>query len=343
MIVRASWFPHAFRLTRRAFIAAMLTMAMSTCLPPASAAEATPAQSYPSRPVRIITGQQPGTPSDVIARLFGENLSKLSGQAVVIENHPGAGGTIGAELAAKAAADGYTLLVAGHSNLVLAMAAGVDRRYDAMEDFAPIGRIASVPFALAVNRKVPVNSVQDLVVYARAHPGQLTYATNGKATMSQLGIDLLRSATGIKMLAVPYSGAGTALADVVAGRVDMMFTDYAVLAPHVASGALRVLGSGGELRAAAALDVPTIAEQGFDGFAVNTWYGLVAPIGIPSDTLARLAGLVAEIRRLPDMRRSLERLGYEPLDDSPTQFGVTLRSEIEKYSEVLRKAALRED
>ena len=133
--------------------------------------EAASAPAYPSRPIRIITGQQAGTPSDVIARVLGEKLSELTGQPVVIENHPGAGGTIGAELAAKAAPDGYTLLLAGHSNLVLAMAAGTDQRYNAMRDFAPVGRIASVPFALAVNRKVPVNSVPELVAYARAHPG----------------------------------------------------------------------------------------------------------------------------------------------------------------------------
>lgn len=331
------------RFRRRTFAAATFAIAMFSCLSLAWGAENTPAQAYPSRTIRIVTGQQAGTPSDVIARLVGEKLSQLSGQPVVIENHPGAGGTIGAELVAKAPADGYTLLVAGHSNLVLAMAAGVERRYDAMRDFAPIGRIASVPFALAVNRKVPVFSMQELVVYARAHPGELTYATNGMATMSQLGVDLFRAATGIKMLAVPYSGAGTALADVVAGRVDMMFTDYAVLAPHVSSGALRVLGSGGEARAAAAPDVPTIAEQGFDGFAVNTWYGLVAPAGIPSEVVARLTDLVTGVRRLPDMQRSLNRLGYEPLDDSPAQFRATLGSEIERYSEVLKKSALRND
>ena len=180
----------------------------------------------------------------------------------------------------------------------------------------------------------------ELVAYARAHPGELTYATNGNATMSQLGVDLLRTATGIKMLAVPYKGAGTALGDVVAGRVDMMFTDYAVLAPHVDSGALRMLGAGGERRAAAAPDVPTIAEQGFEGFAVSTWYGLVAPAGIPSEVLTKLTALVAEARMLPDMRQRLQRIGYEPLEDSPAQFRATLGSEIERYAEVLKRAGL---
>jgi len=303
--------------------------------------EPTSAQTYPSRPIRILTGQQPGTPSDVIARLVAEKLTELWGQSVVVENQAGASGTIGAELAAKAPADGYTLLLASHSNLVLAKATGTHLRYDPLLDFAPLGRMAYVPFALAVHQKVTASTIPELVAYAKKNPGQLTYATAGSGTMSQLGIELLKAATGVDMLAVHYRGASSALLDVVAGRVDVMFTDYAILAPHVRSGALRVLGTGGDRRAAASPDVPTIAEQGIQGFAVNTWYGLLAPAKTPPDVLAKLSGALNQIRSLPDVRRRLEQLGYDPIEDSPAQFRAVIGSEIEKYSEVVRRAGLK--
>ncbi len=193
-------------------------------------------------PIRIVVGQQPGVPSDILARLVAEKLADLWKEPVVVENQPGASGTIGAELVAKAPADGYTLLMASHSNLVLAKATGANLRYDPLSDFAPIGRIAYVPFVLAVHQKVPARTIPELVAFARRHPGQLTYATAGSGTMSQLGIELLKAATGIDLLAVHYKGAGSALHDVIAGRVDMILADYAVVAPHVSSGALRVLG-----------------------------------------------------------------------------------------------------
>jgi len=304
-------------------------------------AEIAPEQPYPSRPIRIIVGQQAGTPSDTIARLVGEKLTELWAQPVVVENHAGASGTIGAEIAAKAPPDGYTLLLASHSNLILAKVAGNNLRYDPQLDFAPIGRIAYVPFALAVNEKVAAKTVPELVALAKEHPSQLTYATAGSGTMSQLGVELLRNATGIDMLAVPYKGASSALLDVVAGRVDMMFTDYAILAPHVASGALRVLGVAGNRRAKAAPEIPTIAEQGIEGFDVNTWYGLLAPADTSPNVLAKLSGALSEIRRMHDVRRHLDQLGYDPIEDSPMEFRALIGSEIEKYSNLVKRAGLK--
>jgi tripartite-type tricarboxylate transporter receptor subunit TctC len=322
-------------------MAALLLVTLLILPPPTSGAETARTQTYPSRPIRILVGQQPGTPSDIIARLVAEKLTGLWTQSVVVENQPGASGTIGAELASKAPANGYTLLVASHSNLVLAKVAGNNLRYDPVLDFAPIGRVAYVPFVLAVNQKVPANSISELVALAKAHPGQLSYATAGSGTMSQLGIELLKAATGVDLLAVHYRGASSALVDVIAGRVDMMLVDYAILAPHVRSGALRVLGSGGRLRATAAPDVPTIAEQGIPGFAVNTWYGLVAPAKTPPEILLQLTEALSEIRRMPDVRTRLDQLGYDPIEDSPAQFRVLIGSEIEKYSELVRRAGLK--
>jgi len=322
-------------------MAALLLVTLLILPPPTSGAETARTQTYPSRPIRILVGQQPGTPSDIIARLVAEKLTGLWTQSVVVENQPGASGTIGAELASKAPANGYTLLVASHSNLVLARVAGNNLRYDPVLDFAPIGRIAYVPFVLAVNQKVSANTISELVALAKAHPGQLSYATAGSGTMSQLGIELLKAATGVDLLAVHYRGASSALVDVIAGRVDMMLVDYAILAPHVRSGALRVLGSGGRLRTTAAPDVPTIAEQGIPGFAVNTWYGLVAPAKTPPEILLQLTEALSEIRRMPDVRTRLVQLGYDPIEDSPAQFRVLIGSEIEKYSELVRRAGLK--
>ena len=322
-------------------MAALLLVTLLILPPPTSGAETARTQTYPSRPIRILVGQQPGTPSDIIARLVAEKLTGLWTQSVVVENQPGASGTIGAELASKAPANGYTLLVASHSNLVLARVAGNNLRYDPVLDFAPIGRIAYVPFVLAVNQNVPANTISELVAFAKARPGQLSYATAGSGTMSQLGIELLKAATGVDLLAVHYRGASSALVDVIAGRVDMMLVDYAILAPHVRSGALRVLGSGGRLRTAAAPDVPTIAEQGIPGFAVNTWYGLVAPAKTPPEILLQLTEALSEIRRMPDVRTRLDQLGYDPIEDSPAQFRVLIGSEIEKYSELVRRAGLK--
>lgn len=322
-------------------MAALLLVTLLILPPPTSGAETARTQTYPSRPIRILVGQQPGTPSDIIARLVAEKLTGLWTQSVVVENQPGASGTIGAELASKAPANGYTLLVASHSNLVLARVAGNNLRYDPVLDFAPIGRIAYVPFVLAVNQNVPANTISELVAFAKARPGQLSYATAGSGTMSQLGIELLKAATAVDLLAVHYRGASSALVDVIAGRVDMMLGDYATMAPHVRSGALRVLGSGGRLRTAAAPDVPTIAEQGIPGFAVNTWYGLVAPAKTPPEILLQLTEALSEIRRMPDVRTRLDQLGYDPIEDSPAQFRVLIGSEIEKYSELVRRAGLK--
>ena len=341
MMFRASRFRQASRAIRRALVTALLPIALIVFPLAASGAEIAPPQPYPSRTIRILIGQQPGTPSDIIGRLVAEKLAELWGQSVVVDNQAGASGMIGAELVAKAPADGYTLLVGSHSNLVLAKATGSHLRYDPLRDFAPIGRIAYVPFVLVVHEKIPANTIPELIAFAKMHPGQLTYATAGSGTMSQLGIELLKSATGVDLLAIHYKGASSALFDVVAGRVDMILADFAVVAPHVKSGALRMLGTSGYRRAAAAPDVPTIAEQGIQGFAVNTWYGLVAPARTPPEVLAKLSATLSEIRRMPDVRARLDQFGYDPIEDSPAQFRVLIGSEIEKYSELVRRAGLK--
>jgi tripartite-type tricarboxylate transporter receptor subunit TctC len=326
----------------RTLLAAIL-IAFAAAQSPAHAGEEPASAAYPSRTVRILTGNQAGTVSDLAARVIGEKLEELWGTPVVVENRSGAGGTIAAEAVSKSPGDGYTLLVAGQSNLVLAQAVGRDLHYDPRQDLAPIGLIARVPFALAANRKTPFASVPELVTYARAHPGELTYASGGPGTLSQLSVELFSAATGAAMLDVPYKGVSSAMTDVVAGRVDVILTDYVTLAPHLKSGALRLLGAAGARRMSAAPGVPTLAEQGVAGYAVGGWYGLLAPATTPPDVLAKLRSALNQTLRMPDVRQRLEQGGCEPSEESLAQFRALMAEELEKYTEIARRAGIRAD
>jgi tripartite-type tricarboxylate transporter receptor subunit TctC len=298
-----------------------IAVALTTGGVAAQVSAETTVKPYPSRPIRILVGGQPGGLADTAARLIAEKLEVLWSNPVVVENQSGAGGTIGAEAVAKSPADGYTLLLAGQSNLVL----------------AAIGGIMQAPFALAVNASVPVNSVPELIAYAKTRPGKLTYATNGPGTLSQFSVELFLEATGIEMLAVPYKGIPSAIIDVVAGRVDMILTDYMGLAPHAKSGVLRLIGAAGAKRLSEAPTVPTIAEQGLDGYAVSGWYGLLAPAGTPPAILAKLSDALSQVRRMRDVRRRLEELGNEPIDDTPAEFRALIDSEMERYSGIAQR------
>jgi tripartite-type tricarboxylate transporter receptor subunit TctC len=314
-----------------------IAVALTTGGVAAQVSAETTVKPYPSRPIRILVGGQPGGLADTSARLIAEKLEVLWSNPVVVENQSGAGGTIGAEAVAKSPADGYTLLLAGQSNLVLARAVGKNLRYDAQRDFAAIGGIMQAPFALAVNASVPVNSVPELIAYAKTRPGKLTYATNGPGTLSQFSVELFLEATGIEMLAVPYRGIPSAIIDVVAGRIDMILTDYMGLAPHAKSGVLRLIGAAGAKRLSEAPTVPTIAEQGLDGYAVSGWYGLLAPAGTPPAILAKLSDALSQVRRMRDVRRRLEELGNEPIDDTPAEFRALIDSEMERYSGIAQR------
>jgi tripartite-type tricarboxylate transporter receptor subunit TctC len=300
------------------------------------------AQLYPTRAVKLVVAQAPGAHNDVIARLFGQALADLWKQPVVVENHGGAGGTIGASLVAKAPADGYTLLIGGENNLALAPILVTNLPYDPIKDFIPIARLARVPYALAVNARIPARSLPELVAYARAHPGALTYGSGGTGSMSSLGAELLKSAENLDIIHIPYRGSAPAVMALVGGQVDMVITDLSLLAQHEKTGALRLLAAAGAKRAPAAPDLPTIAEQGVAGFALDPWYGVVAPAGTPPDVVATLVSALSEVVRKPETRQSLEQLGYEPIVETPAQFAVAIRADIEKYSNLLKRAGIRD-
>lgn len=299
------------------------------------------AQPYPERPVRMVVGNTPGGQSDLLARLIGEHLARHWGQPVVIDNHAGAGGTIGAGLVAGSNPDGYTLLLAGSSNLVLAKALGNDLRYDPTGDFAPIGRIAHVPLGLVVGPAVQATTVPQLIAIAKARPGELTYASVGSGAMTRLAAELLKASAQIDILEVPYRGTAPAVADLLAGRVDMMFFDMSIVAPHLKAGTLRLLAPAGHRRTALAPDLPTLAELGIGGFPIEPWYGLVAPAKTPASVLDKVRNSFAEVRRMPEMKKRLVELGYDAIEDSPQQFAADMAADIGKFSAVVKRAGIK--
>jgi len=298
------------------------------------------AQPYPSRPVRIVVPQTPGTPSDNIARALGEQLSEYWRQSVVIEPKPGAGGTIAAEYVARGPADGYTLLLANSSNMAIAPALDPALRYDPIADFAPIARLIDVPFVVVVNSAVPVKSMPELVAHARAHPGRVTYLSFGEGTVTHMAFESLKAAAGIDVVEVGYKTYAQAIPDLVTGRVDLCLCDLVAIRQHVDAGSLRVLGVIGSRRLAAMPELPTVTEQGVPGFALGMWYGVVAPAGIPPAVRANLVDAIDRARRTPAMIQRIESLGFQPILDDPREFAATVRAEIEKYTVIARKARM---
>jgi tripartite-type tricarboxylate transporter receptor subunit TctC len=304
---------------------------------PVSAVSADP---YPSRPVKLIVPQAPGAQNDVLGRILGDHLTEMWKEAVVVENHGGVGGTIGAELAAKASADGYTVLVGGLNNLVVAPALMSDLRYDPTRDFVPVGGIARVPFALAVNSRVPAKTLAELIAYARANPGRLTYASAGAGSMSNLGGELLKSMAGLEVVHVPYRGSAPGVKALVSGEVDLMFSDVSLLVQQAKGGSVRLLAAAGATRATAAPELATLVEQGLPGFAIEPWYGVVVPAGTPPDVIAKLAEGIHATLSAPEIRQRMERLGYEPMTDTPAQFGVLIRDETARYAALIKRAGI---
>jgi len=303
-------------------------------------AVATFAEPYPARPVKLIVPQAPGAQSDVLGRVVADRLSQLWNQPAVVENHGGAGGTVGTDLVAMAPADGYTVLLVGLNNLAVAPALVSDLRYDSIRDFVPIGGVARVPYALAINRSVPAHTLAELIAYARANPGRLTYGSGGAGSMSNLGAELMKSMAGLDIVHVPYRGSAPSIKALVSGEIDLMLADLALLGPHAKDGTLRLLGAAGGARAAAAPDLPTLSEQGLAGFAIEPWYGVVVPAGTPPEVIVKLAEGLHETLQAPDIRQRLERLGYQPMTDTPAQFGVLIREEIQKYAALIKRAGI---
>src|SRR6266850_607027 len=258
------------------------------------------AQPYPSKPVRIIVSAAPGGPPDIRARWLAQRLSPALGQPIVVDNRPGAGGIIGTEAAARSMADGHTIALVTQGTLAINPHIYSRLGYDALVDFAPITRLSVNPFLLTVHPGIPANSVGELVKYAKLHPGQLNFGSDGIGTPPHVAGELFKRAAGIDVIHVPYKSGPQTVSDLISGRIAYTLDSLALLLPHASAGTIRALAVTSPQRMAALPDIPTIAESGLPGFAYFAWMGLAAPAGTPKDIVARLYGEIKSILRTPD-------------------------------------------
>lgn len=299
------------------------------------------AQEYPVKAVRWIVPFAAGGGGDLIIRIIAQKLGERLGQSVVVDNRSGAGGSIGTELAARAPADGYTLLMANVAPMAINVSVYQKLGYDPVRDFSPITPLASFPNVLVIHPSLPARSVKDLIALARKRPGELTYASAGSGSTTHLAAEFFRAQAKVDLIHVPYKGGGPALIDVIAGQVTMYFGSMPASLPHIRSGRLQGLAITSLSRSAAAPEMPTVSESGFPGFEAVTWIGAVAPAGIPLDVVSRLHRELVDIVRQPEVRDKLVGQGAEPLAATPEQFGAYIKSEIGKWSLVVKQAGIK--
>lgn len=309
---------------------------IATVLLYAAAPGAQGADTYPTKPVRIVVPTAPGGGLDMLARLMAQNLSKSLGQTFVIDNRPGAGATIGTALVAKSAPDGYTLLMVP-SSISISASLYKNLPYDSMADLAAVTLVASTPSVFILHPSVPVSSVRDLLKLAKARPGQLVYASGGSGTHSHLGMEMLKTLAAVDLVHVPYKGTGPALTDVLSGHVSLMIIGLPPAFPQIKAGKLRVIAVTDSTRSSLLPAVPTIAESGFPGYAVENWFGLFAPAATPSAIIAKLNAEVARAFRTAQVRDNLVALGYEPVASTPAALAAQLKSEIPKWAQLIQK------
>ncbi len=299
------------------------------------------AQTYPTKPLRMVVPFAPGGPNDILARLISQKLTEAWGQTVIVDNRGGAGGTVGLEAASRLPGDGYALAMGASSNLAVAPSLYAKLPYDSIKDFTPIINVAIVPYALAVNPTVPAKNVKELITIAGKKPGYLSYGSSGMGSMSSLAAEMLKSMSKTDMVHVPYKGTAPALIDVVSGQIDLMLADLAVIQPHASTGRLRVIGVTGSKRSGAAKDIPTIAESGLPGYELSPWFGVVAPAGVPKEIVSRLNAVIGDSLKSADMLQRLGVLGYEPLGGTPEQFAATIKTDIGKYAKIVKDAGIK--
>ena len=298
------------------------------------------AQSYPTRPVRLIVGFAPGGGTDITARIVAPKLSEYLGQQVVVENVPGAGTNIANERVAKSAPDGYTLLI-NTAAVAINMSLYRNLPFDTLRDFAPVSLFSQSPNVLVVNAKLPVTSVKDLVAMARSSPGKLNYSSAGVGTTQHLAAELFKLRTGTFIVHIPYKGSAPSLTALIAGEVDLSFANIPAIQGHVNSGRLRALAATAAKRDAQLPDVPTMKEAGVGGVEVVVWYGVLAPAGTPRDIVQKLADGIIRATRDPEVRRRMLEQGAEPVGSTPEEFAKLLREEVARWAEVVKISGAR--
>ena len=301
------------------------------------------AQAYPDKPIRVIVPVPAGGTPDVVARMVTPGLSVLLGQQLVIDNRGGAGGLIGAETAARAIPDGYTLFFSSPGSLTILPHLQKHVNYDTLRDFAPVSLVAVGPFLLITHPSVPAKSVKELLALAKAEPGKLNYASAGNGAANHLAMELFKSMAGVNITHVPYKGAPQAVTDLIGGSVNLMFNSIPPALQHIKSGRLRLLAVSSAKRSPQLPDTPTVSEAGVPGYESITWFGLLAPAKTPPAILARLHRELVKVVRAPDMRAQLELQGYDPVGGSPAEFAGFIRAESEKYARVVKLSGAKVD
>ena len=320
------------------------TLCTVVCVASAFAAGHSPAQqAYPTKPIRMICPFPPGGTTDVVARLVAQKLTEAWGQQVVVDNRPGAGGIIGTEIVAKAAPDGYTVLLGSITTHAVNPALYKKLSFDPVKDFAPVSLVVSSPQLLAVHPSVAAKSVKELIALAKAKPGQLNYASAGTGTSPHLTFELFKSMAGIDVVHVPYKGTGPAITDLIGGQVQMMITGVVALMPHVKSGKLRGLGVTSAKRVAALPDLPTIVESGIPGFDVSSWFGVFLPGGTPKPIIAKMNAEIRKILEVPEVRQRLIGQGADPASNTPEEFAAYVNAEMARWGKVVRDTGAKAD
>lgn len=300
------------------------------------------AQSFPSKPVRIIAPFPPGAGTDTLSRTLSGPLSRSLGQSIVVENRPGGGTVVGTEVAARAPADGHTLLIIANS-FTINPAVRSKLPYDALKDFSGVARIASTPMVLAVHPSLPARSLKELIALARARPGELTYATSGAGTGHHLAGELFKSLAKIDLIHVPYQGGAPATTAVVGGHTSVLLVNVLSVAPQAAAGRLRPLAVTSPGRVAVLKDVPTVAESGFPGFDTAIWFGSVVPSATPKEAVDRLSAEILRALQLPEVKDVITKIGLDPSGLGAAEFGAFIRSELQRNEKIARAVNLRID
>ncbi|MBX9812201.1 MAG: tripartite tricarboxylate transporter substrate binding protein [Burkholderiales bacterium] len=301
------------------------------------------AQTYPARPIRLIVPFTPGGGNDTIARLIGQKLAAATGQQVIIDNRPGAGGAIGAEAAARSPADGYTLFLAGVATHGINPNLRKKLSYDPVRDFDAVSLIASAPLLVVVHPSLPVQSVKELIALAKAKPGQINYASNGAGGSSHMAVELFRMMTGTRFVHIPYKGLSPALTELLSGEVQLMFSSAVAMLPQVKAGKLRAIAMTGAKRSPAIPDIPTVAEAGVPGYETGSWYGIVAPAGTPKVAIDRLSTDVIAIVHSPDITGRLNDEAIIPVGSTPAEFTAHIKKELARWAQVIRQSGIHLD
>ena len=324
----------------RGSVRTVMTWLALLCLPGAPIGHAAERAVFPEKPVRMILPYAPGGNGDIVARIVAQRLGPVLGQPVLVDNRAGAGGTIGADIVAKAPPDGYTWLVATSSSMVVNPAMQ-KLPYDVERDLAPVTQISTVPFILAVHPAVQAKTVGELIQLAKSRPGKLSYATSGIGAMSHLAMEQFKYMAGVNLVHVPYRGSAPAAYDLIAGQVQAAFNNLIPTLPHVKTGRLRALGVSGLTRASALPEVPTVAESGLPGYEAMQWYGVLLPAAVPKSMVTFLHKEIVAVLQNPAVRARLMDEGGEVIGGTPQQYATVIHNELAKWTKLVKAAGIR--